>query len=437
MLLWFEGSGSNLFQDLRTALVKTLANNPMQTSFVVWDQQRLGDDIALQLTVDHSPDFLHGLIENKGTLSTVADFRRLALEMVMVQGATYPGPLTRAYLYYVEETECAGAIYNIHHAVTDATYGQLIFDDLDLALSGTALKSHVPYKLYCDNFYSLRNSPPARAATMYHVRKLQGLAQHKEHIFPPAGRPLQIEDGKPDGYMHTFSASGVHRLCQQHPRLAPSLVIKAATALFLLSVTGHTHAIFPHVEGGRDQFPFLPRSMAKAANLQASDIGGQLFQSVLNIVSLNPSETTLDFLTRLQDEQVTQTKYASAPWKEIMRGLDQESAALFPTLATNCFFNWLGSNIQGANAYTNIELLEAFIRRDVATFVNNASMVGGKDGDKIMLHLRGSVWSIEELRGFAEQIGAATAWLTDGKNWSRPVEEFRESMRSQSQNGTV
>ncbi|KAF2101709.1 acetyl-CoA synthetase-like protein [Rhizodiscina lignyota] len=414
-------------KSLRAAVSKTIANNPMQSSFIVWDDDKLGDDLALQFTVDPKPELIDSLVEDRGTLSTIDELKKTALDMCMVQGATYPGPLCRAYLYYVEETQCAGIIYNIHHAVTDATFAQLIFEDLDLALGDTPLKPHVPYKLYCDHFYTLRTSPAARAATMYHVRKLKGLAQHKEHYFPPMDRALQIEDAKPDGYVHTFSADRVHRLCQQHPQIAPSLVIKAATALFLLRVTNHTHAIFSHVESGRDRFPFITNAAAEAMKTPATDVGGQLFQSVLNLVSLSAGETTLSFLTRLQEEQKSQTKYASAPWREIMRGLDADSAALFPIFATDCIFNWLGSNIQGANAYTNMEIVDAPIRRDVTKFVNNASLVRETAGDKIMLHLRGSVWAIEDLRGFAEVIEATTIWLTE--NLDRPIEEFREGMR--------
>lgn len=323
----------------------------------------------------------------------------------------------------------AAKFYPVMHAVTDATFGQLVFEDIDLALGGEALKPHVPYKLYCDNFYTLRTSPAARAATNYHVKKLKGLAKHKKHVFPPMDRPLQIEETKPDGYVHLFLATGVQKLCQKYSNLAPSLVIKAATALFLLNVTGHTHAIFSQVESVRDRFPFISGAMAEAANLSASDVGGQLFQSVLNMISFSPGETTVGFLTRLQDEQLLQTKYASAPWKEIMRGLDTESAELFPVLAVSCIFNWLGSNIQGANAYKHVDLLDAVIRRDVTKFVNNASLVRDKAGDKIMMHLRGSVWSIDELSGFAKQIEAIAVWLADETNWDQPIEAFGTALR--------
>lgn len=317
----------------------------------------------------------------------------------------------------------------VQHSVTDATFGQLVFEDIDLALGGATLKPHVPYKLYCDNFYTLRTSPAARAATNYHVRKLKGLAKHKQHVFPPMDRPLQIEDTKPDGYVHFFPASGVQKLCQKHSQLAPSLVLKAATALFILGNTGHTHAIFSQVESVRDRLPFLSGAMAEATNIPASDIGGQLFQSVLNMISLSSGETTVGFLTRLQDEQALQTKYASAPWKEIMRGLDKESAELFPILAVSCIFNWLGSNIMGANAYSHMEVLDAVIRRDVTKFVNNASLVRDKAGDKVMMHLRGSVWSIDELAGFAKQIEAVAVWLADEKNWDQPIEGVGASLR--------
>lgn len=90
----------------------------MQSSFLVWDEDKLGDDIALQFTVDQKEEFVNGLIEDCGSVETVAELRKRALDMCMVQPVTYPGPLGHAYIYYVEETKCAGVIYNSRSEVS-------------------------------------------------------------------------------------------------------------------------------------------------------------------------------------------------------------------------------------------------------------------------------------------------------------------------------
>ena len=222
----------------------------------------------------------------------------------------------------------------MEHTITDATFGALFWEDVDLALSGTPLKLHVPYKLYCDHFYTMRTSPAARAATKYHVQRLKDLPKHRAHFFPPLDKPMLLEDGKPDGYVHTFSASGMNALMRKYPHLKPSLVLKAATALLLLHTTGYSHAIFAHWESSRDKFPFTTKSFSLPANVQASDVGGQLINPVMDLISLNPGESKLAFLERLQEEQILQSKHAAAPLKEIMRGLDPETADLFPQYST-------------------------------------------------------------------------------------------------------
>jgi hypothetical protein len=93
-------------------VVTAVANNPILSSFILWDDAALGDDLALQFTVEQTPEFLENLIEDKGSLNTVADLERLAFDMMQIQGTQYPGPLFRAWVVYVEETQSAALIHN-------------------------------------------------------------------------------------------------------------------------------------------------------------------------------------------------------------------------------------------------------------------------------------------------------------------------------------
>jgi hypothetical protein len=310
----------------------------------------------------------------------------------------------------------------------DATFGTLFLEDVDLAISGTPLKPHVPYKLYCDHVYNMRNSPAARAATKYHVQRLKDLPKHKAHFFPPLNKPMLLEDGKPDGYVHSFSASGLNVLMREYPHLKPSLVLKAATALFLIDTTDYSHAIFSHWDSSRDKFPFTTKSSSLPANVQASDVGGQLINPVLDLISLNPGESKLTFLERLQEEQILQSKHAAAPLKEIMRGLDPEAAEQFPDYCTECIYNWLGTNIKGTNAYENIEILGTLNRRDVHRLCINASLVrDGKGNDSIMLHIKSSVFSIAEMEEFGRKIEKVACWLM--RDMDQSIEASRHHLQ--------
>lgn len=300
----------------------------------------------------------------------------------------------------------------------------MLAEDLDLALDGAVLKPHIPYKLYCDNLYNLNNSPAARAATKYHVQKLKDLGRHKAHVFGPPDRPLDNEEDIPDGYTHTFTATAIQKLVQAQPHLSPSIIMKAAMVLFLRHQTGHTHAIFTSLESGRDRFPFLDKATAAAAHLEASDVGGQIIQPVLNLVSAEDSgERVVDFLTRLQAEQALQTRHAAAPLKQIMRGLDDNAAAVFAQQIVQCIYNWLGSTA----VYANVEVVASAIRPNIGLFALNTTLVRDKGGDRIMVILRGSLWNVDELRGFALEVEAAAQWLAMEANWQRPVEQFKEA----------
>lgn len=259
----------------------------------------------------------------------------------------------------------------------------------------------------------------------YHAKNLQQIFQHRTHIWPS----LNLQCLPEDGVVEVFSASAVLALCRKHSELRPSLVLKAATALFLLYKSGHSHALFAHVEAARDGIPFMPPSLAKAARLEASNIGGQLFQSVLNVVYLNEHESVLRFLFRMQEEQQMQHKYCAAPWKEIMRSLEADDAAVFPQIAAWCMFNWLSTDYVGGNSFENLEIVSAAARRVIVPFVNNCALRRVESSDQIMLHLRGAVFERDVLKVCADQIYAIVIWLAKEDHSELPVTGFREAFR--------
>ena len=142
-------------------------------------------------------------------------------------------------------------------------------DDIEAALTGERpLKPHVDYKGWADNYYSMRDSPASRAAVKYHVNVLRGLAQHKHAIYPPhppAYLPRNIivpPDGQ-EGILKVFKLPLLPSFRAKYPKISPSILLKAATALFLIRKTGHTHALFGHVEAERTKWPFIPKSLGR------------------------------------------------------------------------------------------------------------------------------------------------------------------------------
>lgn len=89
-----------------------LKNNPMLASFLVWDEKELESDIALHVTIKHDRKLLDKVIEDAGSLKTLEELEALTLKYPYPRHATFPGPLFRALIYYVEESESYAVLYN-------------------------------------------------------------------------------------------------------------------------------------------------------------------------------------------------------------------------------------------------------------------------------------------------------------------------------------
>jgi hypothetical protein len=279
----------------------------------------------------------------------------------------------------------------------------MICNDLDFAVAGTPLQPHVSYKLYCDHLYSFRTSPAARAAVRYHVKKLKSLADHTASFWPPLDKQVINTEPFSDIYRHIFPCNNITAITKEHPHLSPSLVVKSAVALFLMTKSKGTHAIFGQMEGARDVFPFLSNAAAARFPYSAGDVGGQTLQPVLNHISLDPSETCLDYLNRLQVDAHQQTKYAAAPLKSIMADLDPSVVDLFPDYLVGCRFNWLGTNINRGKMYKNLDSAGLVFRPD-ARFAVEAVMERTKEGDSLKLTVKARLFPVAELEGFAREI---------------------------------
>lgn len=99
-----------MMQDLRTALLRMWANDPMLVSFIVSHATDLPPDLALHVVAKQKPELLERLIRDAGIVKTIDELKEL------VQSdrnhPALPGPFVGATLYYCEETRCAAMIHN-------------------------------------------------------------------------------------------------------------------------------------------------------------------------------------------------------------------------------------------------------------------------------------------------------------------------------------
>jgi hypothetical protein len=89
-----------------------LRNNPMLASFVIWNEENLGSDLALHVTIKHDKKLLDQVIQDGGTVKTLQDFSALALKYPKPEHAMFPGPMFRSLIFYIEETNSCGLLFN-------------------------------------------------------------------------------------------------------------------------------------------------------------------------------------------------------------------------------------------------------------------------------------------------------------------------------------
>ncbi|KAL4916104.1 hypothetical protein BDW62DRAFT_202941 [Aspergillus aurantiobrunneus] len=413
---------------LRRALEAMLANNRILASFLVWDEERLASDISLHVAVRQDKKVFDLVIHDGGTLKTVDSLKTLVTNYPHPDHAVLSGPLTRAMIYHIEETDTAGVILSVNHAVMDASSAQIFREDLDSALGGAApLDEHVDFKPYAESYYTLRTSMEATAAANWHINRLQGLQDHKKAIYEPFPVPKSVYQagraaGQREPVLHTFELPGLDNLRKEHRHITATALLKTAHALLEVHRTGHTHALFQNFEAARTTFPFLPRSFESLGEFGASDVAGPTLQSVINLMEIDPDETVLSLLDRVQAEQIALTRYATAPFRQIMRGLGA-AGDMLPWIVGHQAFNWvpaMGGVVN--NQYRNMDMVGLYANPSAGIGV--LAGMGGSGSNRVFLQAFGQVESSEKLRELLICMERVAVWLTERSHWGCPVGGF-------------
>jgi hypothetical protein len=320
----------------------------------------------------------------------------------------------------------------VNHAVIDASYAQIWLEDFDRALEGTLtqLPVHIDYKLWADSYFSMRQSPEARAATKWHLKQFENFETHRKAIFPPpferATWDPVLEVGEEDGVQHSFEASGLVNLRKEYRNISVHIPLKAALALLNTQKTGHTHALFANLEAARTTFPFVTKSMEMLEQFEATDVSGPTIESVINLIEIRPEERVHEFLQRMQSHQTNLTKYASAPWREIMSALGK-SGDMIPAVTQAQIFNWVpGMGTTGTDPNSNFKIINAVVRPQVGFAVNAG--LGGPEANTMFLHVRGDAFDRAGLMALATDLEKVLGWMTEEKHWNAPVSGFVECL---------
>jgi hypothetical protein len=202
----------------------------------------------------------------------------------------------------------------------------MFLEDFDTYLRDpkASLAPRPPYKAWADTFHSLRDSAEAKKATNWHARRLAGIEQHRNALFPPQKAPewfkgnsegwIDLSTGKPgpaqkslgsgsDGVMGCATLAHIPDALalRSKYKIEVPQIMKGALALVNVRHNNTNVAFFGQYQAART-WPFLPDWQAKRMP-NAMDIAGPTLQFMLAKASIESEDTVLELLSRLQEDQ--------------------------------------------------------------------------------------------------------------------------------------
>ncbi|KAK9773277.1 hypothetical protein SCAR479_10006 [Seiridium cardinale] len=413
--------------DVIQALKLMFANNRFLVSFMVWDNTALRSDVALHVAMRQTDKLFDIVIHDGGKLKTVDEIKAISGDISQPDDAIFPGPLTRATLYHIEETGTTAVIIKASHSTLDASSAEIFRQDLDDALGGASLEEHVDFKAYADSYYNFRTSAEARASAKWHIKRLKGIESHTKAL----EQPFPVPKGTYENWTaahgrvlpgHAFEVPGLDDLRREHKEITAPVLLKAAFALVQVYRTGHTHALFQNFEASRTSFPFLPRSLATVGELGAGDMAGPSIQMVYNILEIDKAQSVLALLDYMQTEQTELTRHAAAPFRQIMEGLGP-AGKMLPEIFTHEILNWLPA-LGGmmVNPYENMEVVHLDL--NPACGIGIMAGLGGPDSTTIFMQGLGQLLDLDGFKKYMTQMEKVMVWLADRNNWKSPAGEF-------------
>ncbi|KAJ5239340.1 hypothetical protein N7468_003959 [Penicillium chermesinum] len=269
----------------------------------------------------------------------------------------------------------------------------------------------------------------AASAVKFHSKYLADLEEHKHVLWPhPTSRLIVApERCMHDGHMILFEAPAFVSLRKRYPMITTPVILKAALALMIILHTNHTHAVFLNLEAQRARLPFLRDGFPFVSANEAADVSGPTFGGVLNLVKFQPTQTVLEYLLRIREDQDSLTKYATVPWHELSRQTGHSMEGTLPRVAESVIFNWmpgLGPAALGENPYRHMTVKQTHIRTKLGMLANAGA--GGIDGSQILIFLQGAVANMSTLwvERTAQEMKSIALWLGNEDSLQIQVGEF-------------
>jgi hypothetical protein len=412
-------------------------------------------DLHLYIVMRPSDRWLDRQIATGSSLTTIQEITTYRLNDSTYDHVQLSGPLLKCTVLPINNSNATGVVLHMHHVMFDGMVMHRWYQDLNRLLRG----NHLPSALYSFHDFALlyqtyRASIEAEQAVDFHVRQLRGLSSMQKSFWPKQRAPRWFKGDDQDWCHEDGSASqpgervpldGDHscgtmglfhkihlpfiRALKSNWEISPPMVAKAACALLNIYKTGAEEAVFVSDESGRSWPSTGDDSTLAPPTASPLDIGGPTFQKTINRVRIQPGETTLQFLRRMQEKQRDIDRYCHAPLGAICRSLEQDTVhgpadvAAVRDILRRQLFDWLptppSNEDVGTESTPSAEMLEVLSRSDLGLVWFPTLL----PGDHLLLEVS---WDDAQLKASEvyqsiEEFLCAMAWISNPANFDKPV----------------
>lgn len=441
----YEVQGVTLMH-LRKSLEEALARNSTFRSIIV----NLDDNMPIHMVVRPSQHWFDRCIATGKEVDKVDDVRSFVGDMDLEFGSP-PGPLFRALIVPIHNSNNLGLVMSIHHSTYDAFSMSAFFRELDTIIDGqrNKLSDRVPFHFYADAYNSHKHGLAAMESVRNCASRLEGVGNvSKEALWPvqksaewltgddtgwryrngELGRPeersvCRIQQPERATIIRTHTCAHLNALKRQHS-IDASSILKAAVTLFNTSMTGHSQAVFCNLDSAR-QWPFLENWITdRLPNPLA--IAGPTMGCTINVLPVDNEETTLRFLTRVQEDQIEASLHANAPFSAVMKALGDEKGQIIHDVARRQVYNW-DSTVRSrmSNSLRSLNFLGRRGWLDLGVFWN----FGLLDDETLMgfILYDDAQMSYSEAENALDKVFEIMHWMTAPQNWEANVGSFRQA----------
>lgn len=243
--------------------------------------------------------------------------------------------MLRLTVVEVVASNCVVVIFQLNHSVLDALSMWTFLNQLSGNLQGRHPPFVPSFKRYADEHYRYRRNPSQHASAVEcqakRLLKIEGL---KKSFWPKYIEVKSTEEKK-------FSVEKAVKTCdipnilelRKKTQVRESILVKSAITLLNAIETGTPAAVLLVVDAGR----YLPSS-GEMSFTKGSD--GPTISSTVDIVTIDPEETVMDFLQRVDRQQEELSSQVHTPWLQVLGSLPREHIAAFLDITTRQCYNW-------------------------------------------------------------------------------------------------